>query len=133
LSGAGIEVLEYYLSDYYRVVVIREGEGFLVSVDVYRKGWFFKDHEEKCVGDGKVCLMFKQLLPTSLSNELSGITEKIIVEGIRVSGIEETISVKWFLKRRPDYEDVLRIFNTSWGLIRCHPPVKDSFNIECEE
>jgi len=133
LGDTGIMVFEYYFSDYYRVIVFREGENFIVSVDVYRKGWPFKDYEEKCVSGGEVCLLFKTVPPAQLPGEPPLLAEKIIVEGVRVSGVEETISVKWFFKGELGQEDVSKVFNASWSLIKCQPPLKDSFNINCEQ
>ncbi|WP_448579193.1 hypothetical protein [Thermosphaera sp.] len=133
MENTGVEVFEYYFSDYYRVVVFKEGDAFIASVDVYRKGWPFKDYEEKCVAEGEVCLLFKIILPDQLPGEPPLSTEKIMVEGIRVSGVEETISVKWFFKGKLEQDDVSRVFNASWSLIKCQPPLKDSFSINCEQ
>ncbi|QOR94857.1 hypothetical protein IMZ38_02765 [Thermosphaera chiliense] len=133
MGDTGIMVFEYYFSDYYRVIVFREGENFIVSVDVYRKGWPFKDYEEKCVAEGQVCLLFKTISPAQLPGEPLLSVEKIIVEGVRVSGVEETISVKWFFKGELGQEEVSKVFNASWSLIKCQPPLKDPFNINCEQ
>lgn len=127
-----VEVAEYYFSDYYRVVVIGEDNLFIVSVDVYRKGWLFSGFEEKCVSNGLVCARFKTLENPSLPEDLSSITEKVIVEGIKASGAEETISVKWLLNRKPTLEEVSRIHELSWRLIKCQPPSTGSFNVTCE-
>lgn len=132
LDSGEIQVSEYYFSDYFRVVLLRDGDQFIASVDVYRKGWFFSGHEEKCVSDNRVCVMFKRVDPSILPKDFSLIIDQVIIVGARISGVEETISVKWVLKKEPSYDEISRIYELSWRIIGCKPPLPEPFHIACD-
>ncbi|AFL67036.1 hypothetical protein Desfe_1165 [Desulfurococcus amylolyticus DSM 16532] len=119
MSKPGI-ISEYYFSDYYRVIVIEEGDSYIVSVDVYRSKWIFTDYTEKCVEN--TCLLLKELSPESNGNRYVDLdsVSKIIIIGVKVDDNYETINVKWVLRKKPTYSDIESLYEASWRIIGCH-------------
>lgn len=116
MSGGGnteLEVEEYYFDDYYRVIVIRSSQYYVVSVDVYVNHWIFDVYESTCIED--TCLLVKKLGEDALEC-ISGVRE-IMVVGVKVGSKLETINVKWFVDHRPSAQEVETIYRCSWKLI----------------
>ena len=105
---------EHYLNDYYRVLVIRDNDKYIVSVDVYRAEWKYQDYFVNCINE--VCLLFKEIENLDISIDLNGV-EKIIVIGSRVKDKYETINVKWILNHKPSQTEVEKIYQYSWKII----------------
>lgn len=120
-------VSEYWFMDYYRVLVVNlNGIRKFVSVDVYRPGWPFSEHEELCISSAACCLLYKELGASEYASLFDRVSvEKIVVTGVKTNGSLETINVRWFIRGEPTYSDIEKIFRCSWELIGCKSP-KDS-------
>jgi len=114
-------VSEYWFHNYYRVLVIDRGDGLkILSVDVYRRGWFFDKYDSKCV-DQNYCLLYAYIdNPKTMLNKV--VVEKIIVTGVKARDTYETINVRWFIRGDLTYSVVEEIFYASWELIGCRGP-----------
>lgn len=115
-------VKEYWFSKHYRVVVVKEKDNrVVVSVDTYRKGWFFQDYEEVCVNTGEACLMYKTIEnPSVIVHGLRVI--KIIVTGVKTRNTVETVNVRWICEGDVNEETAKRLFEASWRLINANKP-----------
>mgnify|MGYP001772586198 CR=1 FL=1 len=107
------KIEEYYFNEYYRVLVIEDEEGYVVSVDVYKNSWKYEDAESICVEN--TCLLLKKIKGNPTSN-ITGVKEVIVI-GARVGSSLETINVKWLLDHKPSLEEVRAIYESSWQLI----------------
>ncbi|MEM3925976.1 MAG: hypothetical protein QXU22_04280 [Desulfurococcaceae archaeon] len=115
------DIDEYYFSDFYRTIVVKSGENeYMVSVDVYKKtdrcALDNQDIKYTCVED--TCLIIEEVKPTLIPKSIATIgINKVLVIGIRVSDNCEVINVKWFVNRKPTFEDVKAMFDASWWII----------------
>lgn len=115
MSEPGLsKIEEYFFDNFYRVLVIPEDGKFIVSVDVYIAYWNHTNPREICIEN--TCLLVKEISNISLGMDLS--VEKIVVIGVRVSGKDETINVKWVLNRKPGFQDIERLYKYSWLIAR---------------
>lgn len=105
-------IREYYFDEYYRVIVVRDGEKYVVSVDVYRPNWVFSDHREICAEN--TCLLFKEL-----DNRVMGVSgvEKTIIIGAKTGNRVETINVKWIIDHEPSEEEIREMYKYSWSIV----------------
>lgn len=104
---------EYYFDDYYRVLVMRDENKYVVSVDVYHAKWEYPDYEDLCIEN--VCLLVKEIVPRETS--IRGV-EKVIVIGVKVKDKYETIGVKWTIDHKPSSDEVYNIYRESWDIAR---------------
>ncbi|MEM0325732.1 MAG: hypothetical protein QW733_01690 [Desulfurococcaceae archaeon] len=115
LSGnlSNEDVEEYYFDDYYRVVVVRDEQDHIVSVDVYRPTWKYDSYESICVEN--VCLLISVLRNPEIS-AIHGV-KKIIVIGVKVNEKVETVNVKWIVDHKPSRSEVEAMYRESWRLV----------------
>lgn len=109
------KVEEHYFDEYYRVIVISEEGKYIVSVDVYRVGWSYKNYKEICIEN--ICLLLKELPINLVGTTLRGV-EKVILVGTRVGDKYETINVKWIVDHKPSDVELQELYDFSWKLIR---------------
>lgn len=107
------DVEEYYFDDYYRVVVVKDGQDYVVSVDVYKNSWAYDVYESICVEN--TCLFVKRLSGDS-TRCVSGVRE-VMITGVKVGSKVETINVKWILDHKPSFQEVGALYECSWRLI----------------
>lgn len=126
-------VTEYWFNNYYRVIVVDLGEDRrLVSVDVYRDKWFFDKYEEICILNKNNCLLYSEVDPSKYRTFFNKIVvDKILVTGVKSGEVLETTSVRWFVKGSIDYNDVVKMFQYSWELIKCKPPLDNPWIHQC--
>lgn len=126
-------VVEYWFSKHYRVTVVKNSDGsFLASVDVYRRGWFFNNYEELCLGDGRACLIYKVISNYDFSFSNVRI-DKAIVTGVKTGDSMETVNVRWIGYGDVNEETAKRFFEESWRLIKCEPPSPGTWRFKCFE
>ena len=106
---------EIYFDEFYRVLVIREGDTYIVSVDVYSKRDNFEYSNRTCTDD--VCLLIREVGEvTSLHEILHGVL-KILVVAVKVrDNPVEIVNVKWILNRKPSGKEIKEIYKLSWQL-----------------
>lgn len=108
-------VNEYFFDNYYRVVVLEDEGGFLVSVDVYITDWRLGEPVEKCINN--TCLLVKEITLNN-SQEYPCNPSKITIIGVKTSGKRETISVKWLCREKPGYNQIQALYELSWRIAR---------------
>ncbi|MEM4490547.1 MAG: hypothetical protein QXK41_05245 [Desulfurococcaceae archaeon] len=113
IEGINNGMEEYYFDNFYRVVLLRDDEKYVVSVDVYYAGWKYDDQRKICVEN--TCLIIKEIDPSETSISLQDV-ERIFVIGVKVDNKFETINVKWILKSKPCREVIETIYKFSWKL-----------------
>ena len=124
-------ISEYWFFDHYRVLVIKEPNNkYIVSVDVYRKGWNFEVNEEVCVSQNRYCLIYCTIDP-SKHNIVDGIA-KIVITGIKTNHGLETVDVRYIMNRSPTYSDIEKMFYYSWKLIGCEGPKDSAWDTRCD-
>jgi len=128
-------VAEYWFANYYRVLVINlENGSKVLSVDVYRKAWLFGESEAQCIENNKYCLLYKVLEPKPETYELKrAVIEKIIVTGVKVGDIYETVNVRWFIRGELEAPEIEKIFYWSWEIIGCKGPRESPWYHGCQE
>jgi len=114
-TTATYDVEEYYFNEYYRVLVIKDEEGYVVSVDVYESKWSHSNYKSTCIDD--TCLLAKEVEAGDLELNISGV-RKLVIIGVKVGNKAEVISVKWILNHKPSYEELETIFKKSWQLVK---------------
>ncbi len=118
---------EYYFLDYYRVLKVRSGDRFVLSVDVYRRTYPFKPEKELCIDDGKYCILYHYIDPSTTN--IGGV-EEIRATGIKAGDIVETVNVRWILDHEPPIREIEKIFRESWRVIGCRAP-EDPWSDPC--
>uniref|UniRef100_A0A7C4D7B9 Uncharacterized protein n=1 Tax=Staphylothermus marinus TaxID=2280 RepID=A0A7C4D7B9_STAMA len=126
-------VSEYWFNNYYRVIVVKlSNDKKFVSVDVYRDKWLFKDYEEICISNNEYCLLYSEVDPLKYNHLFDNILiDKIIVTGVKSNKVFETINIRWFITGEIDYNSILKIFQYSWEIIGCKPPLDDPWVHVC--
>lgn len=110
-------VKEFWFSKHYRVIVVKERDSrVFVSVDTYRKGWFFKDYDEVCVDTGEACLMYKTIENPDVNIEGLKVF-RVVVTGVKTANSLETVNVRWVCEGEVDEERAKKLFEESWRLI----------------
>jgi hypothetical protein len=104
---------EYYFDNFYRVLVIRENEKYVVSVDVYYNGWKYINQKEVCVEN--TCLLVKEIDPNDVKAVFQSV-EKIFIIGVKVNDKLETVNVKWVSNSKPNREVIEEIYKYSWKI-----------------
>jgi hypothetical protein len=112
------ELSEYYFDNFYKVLVVKSGGEYLVSVDTYIAGWYHGPPQELCIEDA--CLLYKEVYFEEAAS-LPCKPARVVIVGSRVRDRVETINVKWVCRERPSDEEVKRLYEISWTLARGHP------------
>lgn len=119
----GLEsVSEYWFHNYYRVLVIDSSSEYVVSVDVYRRGWLWSVDEESCLSDREYCLVYHRVDPAVLSDklgDLASLVRRVEIVGVKARGRVEAVNVRYFLSRDRvlKYSDIEKLFYISWDLV----------------
>jgi len=104
---------ELYFDEFYRVLVLRDESGYLVSVDVYAKKNSFEYSNRICID--KVCLLVKEL--ETPREVLHGVI-KVLIVAVKVhDNPVEVVSVKWILDHKPSREEIEELYKASWRLL----------------
>ena len=112
-GGEAYYLEEYYFDNFYRVLVVRENEKYVVSVDVYYNEWKRIDQKEVCVEN--TCLLVKEVDPNDVKALFQSV-EKIFIIGVKVNDKLETVNVKWVFNSKPSREVMEKIYKYSWKI-----------------
>ena len=128
-------ISEYWFHDYWRVLIVELSDRSIVSVDVYRDGWFWNTDSMKCIDDENYCVLYHKVSLDELSRvfgELSKYFISVEVVGIKAKDRLETVNVRYTVSgdKKLTYNDISELFYKSWVLIGCI--FKDVEDIECK-
>jgi len=128
-------ISEYWFHDYWRVLIIELSNRTIVSVDVYRDGWFWNTDSMKCIDVENYCILYHKVSMDELSRvfgELSKYFISVEVVGIKAKDRLETVNVRYMVSgdKKLTYNDISELFYKSWILIGC--VFKDVEDIECK-
>jgi len=129
-------ISEYWFHEYWRVLLIGSGDHLIVSVDVYRTGWFWNTDSMECLSDGKYCLLYHNVSRDELDRVLGELSKYIVkaeIVGVKAGERFETVNVRYTVSRDREltYNDISDLFYSSWKLIGC--TFRDVEDIECSE
>ena len=117
-----VAVEEHWFHKYYRVLVADDGDAYLVSIDVYRRGWDWGVDDEICIGEKNTCILYNRISREELRRELGGLAEHIYEAyrvGLRVGSRLETINIRARIKRKPGPGELEKLFYAAWRLAGC--------------
>ncbi len=120
MEGVYKVLSEYWFLDYYRVLKIRSNGKYLLSIDVYRRGFPFEPSYRECVMDDKYCLLYHEYPIDRVG--IDGV-ERVVITGVKAGDRYETVNVRWVLSIDPGYDLIEEIFYRSWEVIGCRRPV----------
>ncbi len=122
-------VSEYWFHNYYRVLVVKTGSSYLVSVDVYRKGWIWSIDDRECVCNGEYCLLYHRVSREELASidGLEDVIDRVVeafIVGVKARDRLETVNVRYRIEGSSPlkYSDIEKIFYASWSLTKTNPP-----------
>ena len=128
-------ISEYWFHDYWRVLIVELSDRSIVSVDVYRDGWFWNTDSIRCIDGENYCILYHKVSMDELSRvfgELSKYFISVEVVGIKAKDRFETVNVRYTVSgdKKLTYNDISELFYKSWVLIGCI--FKDVEDIECK-
>lgn len=115
---------EYWFHDYWRVLVIETSDRLIVSIDVYREGWFWNIDSRKCIDGENYCILYHKVSLEEIGKLLGKLSEYIIdveIIGIKAKDRFETIGVRYVISSNKNltFQDLSELFYKSWILIGC--------------
>lgn len=118
MSGSGVR--ELHFSDYYRMLVVEEEDRLYISVDVYKKGFDYPVTKSVCVRDD-FCLLYSNQARVDLEPELAGKVIELVIVGSKTPAGLETLNVRWVVKKPFSDEELRKVFDASWRLVKAKP------------